>query len=105
MRSQEIKRVKEGKANKKERSAESIISSMLGIMRVKCLRYFKVKVSKKTYRSRFQKKKVKYRKFFENDTGLLTTSLRTKYELSISQKKNRRKTNTKKSYLWGWWKS
>lgn len=36
MRSQEIKRVKEGKANKKERSAESIISSVLGIMRVKC---------------------------------------------------------------------
>lgn len=64
MRSQEIKRVKEGKANKKERSAESIISSMLSIMRVKCLRYFKVKVSKKTYRSRFQKKKSEIQKVF-----------------------------------------
>lgn len=56
MRSQEIKKVKEGKAHRKGRNAESIMSSVSGIMRVKCLQYFKVKVSKKTYQSRFQKK-------------------------------------------------
>lgn len=39
---------------------------------------------------------MKYRKFFENDTGLLTTSLRTKYELSICQKKKPKKNKYKK---------
>lgn len=53
---------------RKERSANGIMSIVLGIMSVKCLCYFKVEESKNTHQSRLQKR-VLYRKFLRTITS------------------------------------